>query len=315
MKNILIAATFIAIAFIAPAQKWVSLKIDHMIEGSTFEMNTTFQSSSGYDYNVTFLKYYLSGFELIHDGGQVTVLPDTWLLVDASREAEYMLGQFNVTEIEKIRFAVGVDSAHNHLDPATWPSGHPLAHQTPTMHWGWTPGYRFLVVEGRSGNNLAQIYQIHALGDRNYEKFDVPGTASVDGDTLIVDLNAHYNGLFSEMDISAGVISHSELGESQQALTNMRSEVFESENPPVSVGEIPNLHLLQFQNPALPGNIDVISTHPEPLELRILNSTGQLVHSTKVKGSFRVNLDAAGVYFLELSSNGKPVSNEKLMVR
>ena len=57
-------------------------------------------------------------------------MTDMYLLVRPAVDSMYDLGSHpDITNVESITFSVGVDQAHNHLDPASYPASHPLAPQ------------------------------------------------------------------------------------------------------------------------------------------------------------------------------------------
>jgi hypothetical protein len=187
---------------------------------------TTYSTDAGYDLKIDRLEYYISEIELVHDGGQITPVANTWILVRPAEQSEFMLGVHNVQNLEAINFSVGVDSAVNHLDPASYAPDHPLSPQNPSMHWGWTAGYRFIALEGYAGPAMIFNYQIHALGNENYQDVSVQAGSSKSGDTLRVYVDADYEAMFKDMDVSGGVISHGAVGASVTLLNNMGNNVF-----------------------------------------------------------------------------------------
>lgn len=63
---------------------------------------------------------------------------------------------------------LGVSESENHKDPSARPLDDPLnIMNTGDMHWGWDPGYIFLMIEGRidttgiQGNPLSQFFLYH----------------------------------------------------------------------------------------------------------------------------------------------------------
>ena len=138
--------------------------------------NTGYTTPAGYPLKFTRLQYYISQMEITHDGGQVTPMTDLYILANGLVPKDFDLGSYAIDEVEKISFYIGVDQQSNHSDPALWPSGHALALQFPTMHWGWAAGYRFAAIEGKAGNGFFFTYQIHALGDQHYGKAELDVT-------------------------------------------------------------------------------------------------------------------------------------------
>lgn len=208
------------------AQRDVYLRINHKLGGSPFQLGTQATNSLGNAFNVQRLEYYIGEITVIHDGAQTTTIPDTWVLVDASQSTDVLLGNFPFTVLEGISFGIGVDAAHNHLDPSQYAANHPLAPQSPSMHWGWSSGYRFVAMEGRSGANLVQTYEIHALEDQNYFTQTLPmGPYTASGD-MIITLNADYVEALHGIDVSTGPIAHGGTGIDVTILQNFRDRVF-----------------------------------------------------------------------------------------
>ena len=102
---------------------------------------------SGRKVKFTRAQMYLSGFRFNGNGGEIN-LTDPHLLLKAD-VFDYNLGYLPVGSYSSFSFSAGVDSASNHLDPATFPSTSALSANNPDhMHWGWDPGYIFFVLEG-----------------------------------------------------------------------------------------------------------------------------------------------------------------------
>lgn len=72
------------------------------------------------------------------------------------------------TKFNNLSGYLGVPESENHKDPAARPLTDPLnIMNTGDMHWGWNPGYIFLMIEGRidttgvEGNPLSQFFLYH----------------------------------------------------------------------------------------------------------------------------------------------------------
>ena len=116
------------------SQQSVRLAIDHQLGGTAFGSSVTAQNDLGNDFRTERLQFYISQIELVHDGGQITSVPNTWFLVDANVPFDESLGSFSIGILEAIRFGIGVEQAANHLDPASYAMTHPLAPKNPSMH-------------------------------------------------------------------------------------------------------------------------------------------------------------------------------------
>lgn len=213
------------------AQTPIKLEINHKLGNQPFARNHVVQNNFMVEFEVTNLRYYLSGFSITHDGGQVTEVPDLLVFVDVSADsiADQVidLGAFTVNQIEAISFHMGVDSANNHLDPTVYSEDHPLALKLPSMHWGWASGYFFLSLNGNSDLNLRNQIDLQCLGDRNYFKTTVesPLVTDYSGEKLI-SIDGEYTGLLHGMDLSRSISMHGEFLWAKQALDNASFRVF-----------------------------------------------------------------------------------------
>ncbi len=228
MKKLILLFTCLSFFQLTRAQVQVSVHMNQTLGNQPFVYNTSVQKP-GYYFKVNRLQYYISEIRLIHDGGQITPVTDLYFLVSPSRDSIFSLGTFAITDLEKIEFSVGVDQAHNHLDPASYPAAHPLAPKNPTMHWGWTAGYRFIAFEGYSGTNGVNFpdnYQIHTIDDSNYRTLSLDVEEQVNGDKMVVPVKADYTRLLDGINIVGGLISHSANGPSKTIIDNMRDHVF-----------------------------------------------------------------------------------------
>ena len=307
--------------FITSAQVNVKLHMDQQLAGEPFAFNVATQSDMGYAFEMTRLQYYVSEIKLVHDGGIVTPVTDLYLLVDPAVVSEFELGTYDITTLEKIEFSIGVDNAHNHLDPASYPNGHPLAPQNPTMHWGWTSGYRFIAIEGFAGadsNSLTNNYQIHTVGDQNYKNISLDVSGDLYGDILEIHIQADYEKFLNNLDVSSGLISHASTGASKIVAENTRA-LFSA--PSVTSVIDPSIKgsLVMFPNPAnnqstffvdMPGYRNIKCT--------VIDLAGHVVSTRQLEGSTQSfvleTVWQPGIYFVRLTSNDKLLAIEKLVI-
>src|SRR6056300_739408 len=228
MKKTITIAIMLLMAVNVFAQKDVKLTINHKLGTKNFAFNTESQNDLGHKFKLSRLEYYISGISIIHDGGTETKVSDVYILTKANQTDTILLGNLNVTSIESINFSVGVDPGVNNGDPAQWGSLHPLSPKFPSMHWGWASGYRFVALEGKSGSNFAQDFQIHALGDKNYFKQSIPTSATDVNGALVVSLKADYTKAISQIGMANGLIEHSDSKEAATCLRNFQTKVFSS---------------------------------------------------------------------------------------
>lgn len=303
----------------AVAQTDVLLRIEHTMGGEPLEFEQTYTHPDlGYDFNITRLQYYVSEIDIVHDGGQTTPIEETWLLVDAEEQKDYSLGSHSITNVEGISFYVGVDHGHNHLDPTSFPAGHPLAPQDPSMHWGWAAGYRFVCLEGETGAGLFFMYQIHALGDMNYWQTSLPTAALWEDGDLVITIQADYFGMLDGIDVSSGMIEHGDTGPPATLLVNFSEEVY---SQLLFTGTPENLFeqsVSLYPNPSYysRATVHLNLTEKADYELVVTSLSGQVVmrHHVAEAQSVELNLEQNGMYFVQLWGQEGLLHTEKLVI-
>lgn len=321
MKNLLaVCLLSLSLGNALCAQGNLQINLAQRLGNAPFALNATVSAGS-YDYQFTRLDYYISEIKITHDGGQVTPLTELYLLVHPAADSIYALGSHpEIDQVEGITFSIGVDSAHNHLDPASYPPGHPLGYQSPEMHWGWSAGYRFVALEGLVGPGFANNFGIHALGDANYQTLSIATSAETqpNGDKII-HINADYSKALNAIDISSGPIVHGTTGEAASLMQNMRKGVFSA---PVTATQAPGFNgsFSVAPNPVADGQVRI--------EMRLAAGSGYRVALTDGSGRLlevqtpaaerrSVSLGQAlepGLYFAQLWQNERLLSVGKVVV-
>lgn len=316
MKNLLILITAILFSNGVFAQKTVKVKINHKMNGVAFALNAETSNSLGNKLKFSRVQYYLSNFKIVHDGGKETIVTDKYFLVDASKPLDLDLGMHNVTTIEKIIFSVGVDKDKNHLNPATYAANHALAPKSPSMHWGWTSGYRFIALEGKSGDNLSKTWELHSLFDKYYYTIYLPTTAVASGNDLLITLNADYSKALSSIDVSGGMVVHGEESQDLIVLENFRDSVFSNINGVLKIGEISLDQYKVYPNPSIDGefqlNNDLVK---DASSIKVYDLLGKEIKDIVVDGvQTSFNIPSNGVYFIRLTLRDNSIYSQKLIV-
>jgi hypothetical protein len=304
------------------AQNDVTVKINHKFGTDDFAMNSAVTCYDNYNLKVTRLQYYLNNFIITHDGGMVTETTEHFL-INSNNLAELNLGSFDITSVENISFSVGVHPDRNHLDPSSYASTHPLAPQNPSMHWGWTAGYRFIALEGKAGANVNTTYEIHALGDQNYKTVSMPIEGNLDGTSLTISIDADYLGMFNNgLNVSNGVITHGETGNAVKLLNNFETEVFfpEGEVPVETIDPTFEGKFSIQPNPSFDKNTNVVLNLPtaDNYQLTLTDLTGRVIRTQQVSsGEQNIELTSnhPGAFFIHLWKDGEPVAFEKWIVK
>lgn len=306
----------------ANSQNNIMLNIHHKLGDADFEMNQATKNNMDHDFKVTRLEYYISEISLIHDGGNETSIDDLWILANASTKTEVDLGEHDITSVEKIIFHIGVDAAHNHLDPSSWPNGHPLAPGFPSMHWGWTAGYRFVAYEGHGGANLNQLFQLHGLGDNNYFTTEIELDVNAENNVLSINLDADYTRALENISVNSGVIVHGDNLQAKQCLENFRDFVFSPSSitsSTIDFSEVSEFNV--FPNPVANGistiKLDLEESGNE-YDLTINSVDGKLLqHLRDISDGQTMDFSnrSTGMYFINLVKEGQTILTKKIFVK
>jgi len=318
-KHFLLFVAFSILTFGSIAQQTIKLVIHHKLADVDFAMNLGSKNNLGHDFEITRLEYYISGISIIHDNGINTQIPDTWILVNAASLTEVELGNFPINEVEAIHFTVGVDPDHNHLDPASFDPAHPLSPKSPSMHWGWTAGYRFLALEGKGGPQYNQLVQLHGLGDQNYIKTRVNVSATTSNAEVIINLDADYTRALENIPVNAGIKAHSETGQAQEAMENFRNLVFSPSDINTGIRDWNSMNRFQlYPNLTSDGHSIALiqSQDDEDYEIMVTDILGRYVSTLKAlqpNSYIDLSVPQSGIYLVRLLQNNKTVSIAKLI--
>lgn len=193
MKQLSLLVMFF-LAFSGYSQNALFLKFPPKVGGQDLMLDSVVHDLNNRAMIIEDFNYYISNINVIHDGGQILDLSDTVILVKANAHTFFM-GHHGITNVEQINFSVGVPPQLNHLDITQYPQGHFLSFQTPSMHWGWTAGYKFMLCDGKGDSNNDGIpdviFQLHNLGDDNFKNVQLPVAATDYGThiDLVIDCN------------------------------------------------------------------------------------------------------------------------------
>lgn len=330
MKKIFSIVFTLLITISLSAQTNVILDVDHKSGDKTFAPTQTAKNDLGNDFNVSRLEYYISKISIIHDGGTETEAKDVYALVNPFKNStttstEIPLGQFTtITNVEAIKFHIGVNPEVNNQDPTQWPAAHPLAPKMPSMHWGWTAGYRFVAMEGKGGTGVSNVYEFHALGNNYYYTIQIPTTAQDVFGQLRIQLNADYTEALGGIDVSAGKIAHGVENETIKLLQNFRDNVFTSstgqKNILASVAKtVSPSALAVYPNPSTGTvSIDVTDKSLNITSLEITDITGKVIKTisaTDWATATTITLNTKGVYLVNMLSDTQRLLTKKLIIQ
>ncbi|MBL7825305.1 MAG: hypothetical protein JNJ57_01650 [Saprospiraceae bacterium] len=324
MKKILVLLWLTCSFFSAKTQNEIKLHLAPRLGTSVFALNQAVSHPGG-TYQMKFIRYefYISDIQITHDGGQITPCTDVTLLVRPATDSIFSLGQFpNITNIEAVKFSVGVPQSLNHADPAAQPPGSPLAPQNPSMHWGWSAGYRFAAIEGNAGTNLAQQFEIHALGDANYKtQTIITGAEQVNQDLKMIHLIADYSQAVKSVNLSTGPIVHGSSGAAITVLNNFQGVVFKAEASSSTIDPKFEGTFTVAPNPVVQTAPVVSFSLPNGYgyELTLIDIAGKVLERRSLEAGENQTLvldkiTVPGIFLIHLWQHGSPVAVEKLVV-
>lgn len=186
----------------------LSLHFHSKLGDAAFAYNTEVTNWEGRKMSFTIAQFYVSGIALAG-----APFPERYLLVTPDSQ-HHEIGLIELGSYQDLTFHVGVDSAANHLDPATWPSGHALSSNNPNhAHWGWDPGFIFIKVEGlvdttadKSGEANAP-FLFHIGLDELLQTVELDLEFTVEGDRMI-GIQVDWLKFFDNIDLRADRATH-----------------------------------------------------------------------------------------------------------
>ena len=321
MKQLIFLAFAALTTISANAQTTVKFQINHLLKDQAFAFNQKASNNLDNEFNVKRLEYYLSGISLTHDGGKTTTVSDVYILVNGGTAVDVELGKFDITTLESINFSVGVDPGVNNQNPTQWSASHALAPKSPSMHWGWAAGYRFVALEGKTGNSLNTTFEIHALGNDNYFKISIPTKGAMDNGELVIELDADYTEALSNIDISGGLVIHGETDQAVRCLRNFTNTVFTSQEGnknTLAIDEAKQIiGAVLFPNPSTGSfSIDLPQSVTGLVEVSVVDLTGKVIldNSRLENGVNSYGIENKGVFVISIRLDGVIVETKRLMV-
>ena len=319
MKKILLSVlTLIAAASFAQTE--VTLRINHKLGSADFAYDQVAQNNLGQDYKTTRLEYYLSQVTIVHDGGMETAVPlDTVALVQPGTEiaTSIPLGSYSVTSIESVKFYIGIQEPTNNEDPSLYSVDHPLGPKSPSMHWGWTAGYRFVAYEGFGGNGFSQNFQLHGLGNENYFQIERNVNVVDESGVLVMDLDADYTRGVENIDLAGGTISHGSTGEAKLTLENWRDLVFGNYTVGIATNELAT-NWSVYPNPSSGLVTLKVEDNATAASVQISNVLGEVVQIINLADALtqEVELTQSGIFmFTILDQSGIAIETKRVVIK
>lgn len=319
MKRTILSIFVLLSAFNLSAQKQVTLTIKHLLGTTPFGFSVVGQNDLSQNFKITRVDYYISGIKLIHDGGMITPVPAHYILAKGNSNVVDVLGTFNVTNVEGIKFSIGVEAPTNNDDPTQWLPPHPLAPQSPSMHWGWSSGYRFIALEGKAGSTFATTFEMHGLGNANYFEQTIMAAGVNNGNAVTINLDADYNQALKGININAGPIDHGVDATDLTVLQNFRDLVFKPGTgiPTTVSNTLQSARIELFPNPG--SGIVHIAFDQQAVALTtatIHNIFGSLIREVNLNELSTIDLshEAKGLYMVRFFKDKTNIATRKLII-
>ncbi|MFN0035209.1 MAG: MbnP family protein [Saprospiraceae bacterium] len=307
----------------------VVFSFDHKAGADPMVLNqTVFSIWNNKKVKLSRAEFYISEAEIHHADNTMMPLTDKYLLVNANAPtSEFDLGAWPIEAAHGVTLHLGVPQAVNHLDPATYPPGHPLALHNPTMHWGWSAGYRFMVLEGKVDNNNDGVpetaFEFHNLGDALYKTLELTGMKEAENGALHLHFVLDYAQLFKNLAMTGNLIQHGSASLNVTVMNNAATQNF-VRMPTVSATHEVLANSLNVKASPNPAGAETLVEYALPaaglLDLTLNNTLGQTLRrltGLSASGSLRLETAALpeGIYQYAFYENGKLLARKQLVVK
>lgn len=322
MKNYFTLTTVILLSTFSFAQNSLELNLSHIYDGENFVYEQIYTDDQGRAIQFDRVQYYFSRIKITHDGGQETSLADVFVLTNGN-VTNYELGNYNIDQIEKVDFNLGLDYNTNHGNSSNYPSQHPLGPQSPLMDWGWPSGYFFLVINGKVDSNNDGVpnktFELQCYGDDMLTKLDLESNFQVNDGTLAINMNVNVEKWFIGIDPTSIGINHGSTGLHLTACNNSDTKnVFTSSTLTSISNERPSYITIDYSLSYAP-TINYSFYNQSDVDLKIYNLNGQLVvheKGLKSEGNYFIRQELrAGKYVAVLNSQSDSKSKSFLIVQ
>jgi len=153
------------------------LSVDANWEGEDFNFFENYLNASGYNVQLEQFKFYLSDIKLVKEDGSFVELSEIELFdfINDQKSKTFTIPEGNYSGL-KYSWGVPVElngTNNPDFDPLIYDADHPLNLDN-AMYWGWSPGYRFVIFEGRydltpaTTNDIMEGFSIHVGKDTTY---------------------------------------------------------------------------------------------------------------------------------------------------
>ncbi len=300
------------------SQTTLHLMFPPKIGGNDLVTGNVYQDLNGVSMSVDNFCYYISDIHIYHDGGQHLDLSDTVVLIKDNAFDIYM-GVYNFTNVESIDFGVGVPQDVNHSDISLYDESDPLSWQSPSMHWGWTSGYKFMLCDGygdgTGDGNPESLFQLHNLGDANYKNVSMPVVPTQYPSHTAVVINCNLDEwIFGANPGSTGVL-HGTTGLNASTMNNVETRSVFEQGADASLSNLTKEGNVIFYSEGENLNFKW-SNIAGAKSFKIIGANGSLISegNTNGNGETSVMNVAKGSYFIFLlDENGNHLNSIKAL--
>lgn len=197
----------------APTTASLGLNVSHYVGTEAFSFDSTYTDAAGNTYQFTFARVYLSNPRFEDMSGTTVQNQSSYAMVEPGMMS-YDFGTLDPGHLHNMYLQIGIDSATNHMDPAMYDTGHPLAYAVPTNHWAWSSGYRFISLEGNvdtdNDGTMDTTFIMHTGTDNLYREHNALMTMlNVEaGDNITINLAIDWGQFLDGIDLSTDNLTH-----------------------------------------------------------------------------------------------------------
>ena len=216
----------------------VKLMVQPKFGSELLYLDSTYTTTEGYKVQFTDLKFYMHN---VRNGA--TQMTDAALFDYRTRGTLLLEADGKASDFSSLQANLGVDAAINHDNPSDFSNSSWLnISNSNDMHWGWSPGYIFVKIEGKvdtipdASDILNHNIVFHVGLDVNMQTFDftnlqwttVPDSGELQFE---LDMATFLQGSTQNIDLKTEYSSHSSAG--QEALTLKVMENFKEALTPI----------------------------------------------------------------------------------
>jgi hypothetical protein len=192
----------------------LSLSFKPVFKGNALSWTNPYITGAGDTVMFDKVKFILSDFTLEKQNGELVTLKDQYAYISLKEGRDsVILTSVPKGDYKSVRFQVGLDSAINHGNQAQWGLNHPLNPSLSDMHWSWSGGYIFNIIEGyfkKNGSDAAFTFHIATLKNARSYTYVYDYTLSRNAAFVFdVNMDKYFSNVINFSLKTDGAFSHS----------------------------------------------------------------------------------------------------------